>query len=217
MVTPVQWAMRRTVRDTELLGYYIPKGTNVIAYPGMNHRLPEIWTDPEKFDPDRFAEPRYEHKRHRYAFAPFGGGAHKCIGMVFGQLEVKTDHAPAAAQVPTRADRGPVTKPSRTTAACRSRWTACRSCCARCANALTAPRNCMPAVKVRSSSTVLESPRKRRYPCFGAQAAVSSRFAQAMTARSADCVGSSDQPIAHWDWAPSEPRTNVAVCSPAGT
>jgi cytochrome P450 len=90
MVTPVQWAMRRTVRDTELVGHYLPKGTNVIAYPGMNHRLPEIWTDPEKFDPDRFAEPRNEHKRHRYAFTPFGGGAHKCIGMVFGQLEVKT-------------------------------------------------------------------------------------------------------------------------------
>jgi cytochrome P450 len=90
MVTPVQWAMRRTVRDTELLGYYIPEGTNVIAYPGMNHRLPEFWTDPEEFDPDRFAEPRNEHKRHRYAFTPFGGGAHKCIGMVFGQLEVKT-------------------------------------------------------------------------------------------------------------------------------
>ncbi len=45
---------------------------------------------PEKFDPDRFAEPRNEHKKHRYAFAPFGGGAHKCIGMVFGQLEIKT-------------------------------------------------------------------------------------------------------------------------------
>jgi cytochrome P450 len=90
MVTPVQWAMRRTVRDTELLGYYLPAGTNVIAYPGMNHRLPEIWTDPEKFDPDRFAEPRNEHKKHRYAFTPFGGGAHKCIGMMFGQLEVKT-------------------------------------------------------------------------------------------------------------------------------
>ena len=43
-----------------------------------------------KFDPARFAEPRNEHKKHRYAFTPFGGGAHKCIGMVFGQLEVKT-------------------------------------------------------------------------------------------------------------------------------
>lgn len=90
LVTPVQWAMRQTVRDTDLLGYYIPKGTNVIAYPGMNHRLPEIWTDPLKFDPERFTEPRNEHKRHRYGFTPFGGGAHKCIGMVFGQLEIKT-------------------------------------------------------------------------------------------------------------------------------
>ena len=90
LVTPVQWAMRRTVRDTELLGHYIPKNTNVLAFPGLNHRLPELWTDPMKFDPDRFTEPRNEHKRHRYAFSPFGGGAHKCIGMVFGQLEIKT-------------------------------------------------------------------------------------------------------------------------------
>lgn len=90
LVTPVQWAMRRTVRDTELLGHYLPKGTNITAFPGVNHRLPEIWTDPMKFDPERFTEPRNEHKRHRYAFTPFGGGAHKCIGMVFGQLEVKT-------------------------------------------------------------------------------------------------------------------------------
>ncbi|MEI7714737.1 MAG: cytochrome P450 [Mycobacterium sp.] len=90
LVTPVQWAMRRTVRDTELLGHFLPQGTNVIAFPGLNHRLPELWTDPMTFDPARFAEPRNEHKRHRYAFAPFGGGAHKCIGSVFGTLEIKT-------------------------------------------------------------------------------------------------------------------------------
>jgi cytochrome P450 len=90
MVTPLPLNMRQAVRDTELLGYYLPAGTNVTIWPGMNHRLPELWTEPDKFDPERFAEPRAEHKKHRYAFAPFGGGAHKCIGMVFGQLEVKT-------------------------------------------------------------------------------------------------------------------------------
>jgi cytochrome P450 len=90
LVGPLPFTLRRAVRDTELLGYYIPAGTNLMTWPAMNHRLPELWTDPEKFDPDRFAEPRSEHKRHRYAFAPFGGGAHKCVGMVFGQLEVKT-------------------------------------------------------------------------------------------------------------------------------
>ena len=43
--------MRQAVRDTDLMGYYVPTGTIVIAWPGMNHRLPELWTDPEKFDP----------------------------------------------------------------------------------------------------------------------------------------------------------------------
>jgi cytochrome P450 len=90
MVTPLPMNFRRAVRDIDLLGYFIPAGTDVVTWPSLNHRLPELWTDPEKFDPDRFAEPRSEHKKHRYAFAPFGGGAHKCIGMVFGQLEIKT-------------------------------------------------------------------------------------------------------------------------------
>jgi cytochrome P450 len=90
MTTPLPLNFRRAIRDTDLLGYFIPAGTDVVTWPSMNHRLPELWTDPEKFDPDRFAEPRSEHKKHRYAFAPFGGGAHKCIGMVFGQLEIKT-------------------------------------------------------------------------------------------------------------------------------
>ncbi len=90
MMTPLPFNFRQTVRDTELLGFYIPADTPVVTWPSINHRLPELWTDPEKFDPARFSEPRNEHKRHRYAFAPFGGGAHKCIGMVFGQLEIKT-------------------------------------------------------------------------------------------------------------------------------
>ena len=90
LVTPLPFNVRRAIRDTEICGYYIPEGTNINLWPGMNHRLPELWSDPQRFDPDRFAEPRSEHKRHRYAFAPFGGGAHKCIGLVFGQLEVKS-------------------------------------------------------------------------------------------------------------------------------
>jgi cytochrome P450 len=89
MVTPLPFNVRRAVRDTSIQGYFIPAGTNINLWPGMNHMLPELWDKPEKFDPDRFAEPRSEHKRHRYAFAPFGGGAHKCIGLVFGQLEIK--------------------------------------------------------------------------------------------------------------------------------
>ena len=90
MITPLPMNFRQAVRDTDLLGHFIPAGTNVVVWPSINHRLPELWTDPERFDPERFSEPRSEHKRHRYAFAPFGGGAHKCIGMAFGKLEIKT-------------------------------------------------------------------------------------------------------------------------------
>ena len=90
MSTPLPFNVRRAIRDTEILGHYVPAGTNINLWPGMNHMLPELWDQPERFDPARFAEPRSEHKRHRYAFAPFGGGAHKCIGLVFGQLEIKT-------------------------------------------------------------------------------------------------------------------------------
>jgi cytochrome P450 len=88
--TPLPFSLRQTVRDTDLLGHYLPAGVNVMTWPSVNHRLPDLWTEPKKFDPDRFLEPRAEHKRHRYAYAPWGGGAHKCIGMGLGQLEVKT-------------------------------------------------------------------------------------------------------------------------------
>jgi cytochrome P450 len=42
-----------------------------------------------KFDPERFNDKRREDKSQRYAWMPFGGGAHKCIGLHFGTLEVK--------------------------------------------------------------------------------------------------------------------------------
>jgi cytochrome P450 len=87
--TPLPFNVRRAVRDTSLLGHYLPAGINVATWPSVNHRLPELWNDPKTFDPNRFVAPRNEHKRHRYAFAPWGGGAHKCIGMTFGRLEVK--------------------------------------------------------------------------------------------------------------------------------
>jgi cytochrome P450 len=90
LAAPVPALVRRTVIDTDILGHYVPAGTMVAVLPGVNHTMSEYWTDPDVFDPMRFAEPRREDKSHRYAFLPFGGGAHKCIGMHFGTLEVKS-------------------------------------------------------------------------------------------------------------------------------
>jgi cytochrome P450 len=89
LVAPVPSLARKAIKDTELLGYHIPAGTFMSVSPWFSHYMPEYWTNPTEFDPERFAEPRCEDKSHRFAWVPFGGGAHKCIGMYFGTQEVK--------------------------------------------------------------------------------------------------------------------------------
>ncbi|MBA0125914.1 cytochrome P450 [Haloechinothrix sp. YIM 98757] len=89
MVAPVPSLPRKALTDTEVLGHYIPQGTLIGVSPAVNHFTPECWTDPMTFDPERFSPGRREDKSHRFAWIPFGGGAHKCIGMHFGTIEVK--------------------------------------------------------------------------------------------------------------------------------
>ncbi|MGN7154942.1 cytochrome P450 [Dietzia cercidiphylli] len=86
---PVPVLARRAVKDTEVLGVAIPKGRLVSVMPLLSHHMPDYWTDPEIFDPERFTEGRREDKSHRYAWEPFGGGVHKCLGMIFANLESK--------------------------------------------------------------------------------------------------------------------------------
>jgi len=80
---------RRTIRDTEMAGHKIPAHTMIYSFPRFSHWMEEYWTEPAKFDPDRFSPERAEHKQHPFLFHPFGGGAHKCIGMHFSQMEYK--------------------------------------------------------------------------------------------------------------------------------
>ncbi len=81
---------RRTMRDSELGGYQVPANTIVWIPPTYNHRMPEYWTNPDEFDPERFTPERAEHKNHSFCFMPFGGGGHKCIGMHFAAMVAKT-------------------------------------------------------------------------------------------------------------------------------
>lgn len=89
LVTPVPGLTRRANKDTEIDGYRIAAGTYLAVHLWGLHHLPDVWPDPFRFDPDRFAEHRREDKVHRYAYMPFGNGIHKCIGMFFGGMEVK--------------------------------------------------------------------------------------------------------------------------------
>ena len=78
------WTIRR------FGGFQIPKGTPVGISPIHTHHMPSIWTDPHRFDPERFSPARAEHKQHPSAYLPFGGGAHLCIGQHFADMEVKS-------------------------------------------------------------------------------------------------------------------------------
>ncbi|WP_084524088.1 cytochrome P450 [Nocardia inohanensis] len=90
MVVPISVTFRQTVADTQILGHFVPKDTIVFLIPQFNHNMAEYWPDPSRFDPDRFSEERREDRVHKFAWAPFGGGAHKCIGLYFAGMEIKS-------------------------------------------------------------------------------------------------------------------------------
>jgi cytochrome P450 len=73
----------------EFGGYELPAGCMVVVSPIHTHHMSDWWSDPFRWDPDRFAEGRAEHERHTHSFAPFGGGPHMCLGLRFAEAQVR--------------------------------------------------------------------------------------------------------------------------------
>lgn len=86
---PVYGLVRGVVKDIEYAGYHIPAGWYVDISPMLTHRLPELYTDPDRFDPERFAPGREEDKKHPFGLVGFGSGPHSCLGFEFAQMEMK--------------------------------------------------------------------------------------------------------------------------------
>jgi sterol 14-demethylase len=87
---PVASMLIRTVKEAfDLNGYHIPEGWVVFLSPAVSHRIPEVFNDPDRWDPTRFAPGRQEDRSHPYALVGFGGGPHKCLGMNFAYTEMK--------------------------------------------------------------------------------------------------------------------------------
>jgi cytochrome P450 len=63
----------------------IPAGTMVAPSIYLTHHDPDVWPDPERFDPERFVH----RKPTPYEWLPFGGGVRRCIGMAFALYEMK--------------------------------------------------------------------------------------------------------------------------------
>ncbi len=100
-------------------GYTIPRDTMVVVAPIHTHHMPEWWSEPLRFDPERFAPSRAEDQRHPQAWVPFGGGPHLCLGMHFAELQIKAImhqlvqryrwHVPAGYEMPVQ--QAPISKP----------------------------------------------------------------------------------------------------------
>ena len=84
---PPAWiGPRRAVRTFAFEGVTVPGGAPVNYSSYVSHRLPDVWDEPHAFRPERF-ERRQDFPKG--AYVPFGGGSRQCIGMRFGQLEIK--------------------------------------------------------------------------------------------------------------------------------
>ncbi|GAA0396602.1 cytochrome P450 [Microbispora corallina] len=86
---PVGWLFPRMVVEPEVVGgVRLEAGETVVVSPYVTHRMEAFWDRPEAFDPGRFSRRRSE-GRHRYAYFPFGGGPHQCIGMHVFAIEAR--------------------------------------------------------------------------------------------------------------------------------
>jgi cytochrome P450 len=84
---PPAWGYsRQAMADDRIGGYVVPAGSLAFIVPYVLHRRPQLWPEPERFDPDRFAPERVA-ARPRLAYLPFGAGPRQCIGNQFAIVE----------------------------------------------------------------------------------------------------------------------------------
>ena len=88
MYPPAWIGPRRAVRSFDLHGYRIPAGTPVNYSSWASHHLPDVWEAPFEFRPERFS-PEARSALPKGAYVPFGAGSRICLGMRFGQQEIR--------------------------------------------------------------------------------------------------------------------------------
>lgn len=65
----------------------LPPESILIFHFGDHHRDPEVFTNPNEWDPSRYLPDRAEDKKKPYAWVGWGAGRHPCLGMRFAKLE----------------------------------------------------------------------------------------------------------------------------------
>ncbi len=85
LLPPVPFLGRTAMANTTLAPYEIPERTEVALSPYITHRMPEIWANAQRFEPERWesCDPT------AYEYLPFGAGSRMCIGAGFATVEIK--------------------------------------------------------------------------------------------------------------------------------
>lgn len=89
MYPPIIVMMRRVLKAFDYAGYHIEEGSMIMTSPAMAHRIPEVFPNPHKFDPERWSPERDADKKDPMSWIAFGGGRHRCLGIVFAQLQLR--------------------------------------------------------------------------------------------------------------------------------
>jgi len=118
--SPVWMLSRATTADTVLAGQPIPAGTTVMFSIYALQRDPDVFAEPDRFDPDRWLPERAQ-AIPRHAAVPFGGGGRKCIGDGFAVMETTIVLATIAARWRLRAVPGSTTRPRPLATLCPAR------------------------------------------------------------------------------------------------
>jgi len=84
---PPAWRVfRRTEEPFKAGDYLLPAGSNIVLSQWVTQRDPRWFSEPDRFNPDRWAEEAAA-KFPRFAYFPFGGGPRVCIGAGFAMME----------------------------------------------------------------------------------------------------------------------------------
>ncbi|MGI5282722.1 cytochrome P450 [Nonomuraea polychroma] len=85
---PPIWVFPRDLAEDDVIGgYHVPAGTTLLIPPYAAHRNPDVWENPEAFDPERFCPAN--RSPARYTYLPFGGGPRRCVGYYMALLEIQ--------------------------------------------------------------------------------------------------------------------------------
>jgi len=84
---PPAWAMgRQALKDFRLGEFLLPARTTVLMSQFITHRDPRFFSDPLRFDPERFTT-EARAARTKFTYFPFGAGFRQCIGESFAWME----------------------------------------------------------------------------------------------------------------------------------